>query len=302
MNNYQKGILMLKKNSFLQIQSVTCVAILLSIIPHSLEGSFYQDKARGWFWYEDPEVDTDDDVTNVLDTKDVQLESSAQQDKPTAPNYTEQLQKYKKQLEDKKAKALMSPTYNHVKDYMTAQKDMSDRASLFSEQWQRVVLTTPALNPEIDNPTSHYISHVKKDEERKSRQTKLASMAKTYGLFLFVSNNCAYCKAFAPIVKSFAHKYGFEVIVISLQGSVNADIEALFPTIWKNNGMAENFGIQSAPALMAYSAKDDDLIPITYGATSLDTLETNVMALMQSQEHAQDADVYESGTDFRGKS
>jgi len=187
----------------------------------------------------------------------------------------------------------MSPTYNHVKDYMAAQKDMSDRASLFSEQWQRVVLTTPTLNPEVQNPTAQVMRHVKNDEERTARQVVLAGMAKTYGLFLFVSNNCAYCKAFAPVVKTFAEAHGFEVIVISLQGSVDADIEALFPTIWKNNDMAETFGIQSAPALMAYSAKDDDLIPITYGATSLDTLETNVMALMQSQEKEEGGEIYE---------
>ena len=294
MNNYQKGILMLKKNSFLRIiESVIFVAILLSIIPYSLEASFYKDHERGWFWYEDPELDTDDEVNEK------KQDSVPPQEKPTEPNYTDQLQRYKKNLEDKKAKALMSPTYNHVKDYMTAQKDMSDRASLFSEQWQRVVLTTPALNPEVQNPTAQIMRHVKNDEEKAERQAAVASMAKTYGLFLFVSNNCGYCKAFAPVVKSFAHKYGFEVIVISLQGSVDTEVESLFPTIWKNNGMAETFGIQNAQALMAYEMKSDDLIPISYGATSLDTLETNVMALMQSQEHAQDSDVYESGEDFR---
>jgi len=276
---------------------ISCLSLVfLFFAIQSVEASFYQEKARGWFWYEDPEVEIDDDV------KEKKHEEIAPQNKPTEPNYTEQLQKYKKNLEDKKAKALMSPTHSHVKDYMSAQKDMSDRASLFSEQWQRVVLTTPTLNPEVQNPTSQIMRHVKNDEEKAARQAALAGMAKTYGLFLFVSNNCAYCKAFAPVVKTFAEAHGFEVIVISLQGSVDADIESLFPTIWKNNGMAETFGIQSAPALMAYSAKDDDLIPITYGATSLDTLETNVMALMQSQEHAQDSDVYESGEDFRRKS
>ena len=59
--------------------------------------------------------------------------------------------------------------------------------------------------------------HVKNDEERTARQVVLAGMAKTYGLFLFVSHNCAYCKAFAPFVKTFAERHGFEVIVISLQ-------------------------------------------------------------------------------------
>ncbi|PJB10253.1 MAG: hypothetical protein CO120_05850 [Gammaproteobacteria bacterium CG_4_9_14_3_um_filter_38_9] len=58
---------------------------------------------------------------------------------------------------------------------------------------------------------------IKNDEERTARQAVLAGMAKTYGLVLFVSHNCAYCKAFAPFVKTFAERHGFEVIVISLQ-------------------------------------------------------------------------------------
>jgi conjugal transfer pilus assembly protein TraF len=272
---------------------------LLFFAIQTVEASFYQDKARGWFWYEDAFLEEEDDVQEVTQTQKEKKEESVQTQMPTTPNYVEQLQKYKKTLEDKKAKALMSPTYSHVKEYMTAQKDMSDRASFFSEQWKRVVLTTPALNPEIDNPTSHYISHVKKDEERMARQAVLASMGKTYGLFLFVSNNCSYCKAFAPVVNAFAKKYGFEVIVISLQGLVDADIEALFPTIWNNNGIAETFGIQQAPALMAYSKHDDDLIPITYGATSLDTLETNLMALMQPQEKDDCYGTDESRENFR---
>ena len=279
---------MLKKNNSLRvIASLMLMVIFLSITPKSAEASFYDDKARGWFWYEYPFLEAEED-----DVKEIKKENLLPESLPAEPNYGEQLQRYKKTLEDKKAKALMSPTYSHVKDYMIAQKDMSDRASFFSEQWKRVVLTTPALNPEIDNPTSHYISHVKKDEERMARQAKLASMAKTYGLFLFVSHNCAYCKAFAPVVNAFAKKYGFDVVVISIQGSVDADIEALFPTIWNNNGIAETFGIQQAPAIMAYSKHDDDLIPITYGATSLDTLETNALTLIHSEKQSAHGDHY----------
>lgn len=278
---------------FKVLARISCLSLVfLFCALQGVEASFYEDKARGWFWYEDPFLEAEED-----DVRTIKKENLLPESLPVEPNYGEQLQRYKKSLEDKKAKALMSPTYSHVKDYMIAQKDMSDRASFFSEQWKRVVLTTPALNPEIDNPTSHYISHVKKDEERMARQAELASMAKTYGLFLFVSHNCAYCKAFAPVVKKFAEAHGFEVIVISLQGSVDADIEALFPTIWNNNGIAETFGIQQAPALMAYSKNDDDLIPITYGATSLDTLATNALALIHSEKKASYSD-YNSATQF----
>ena len=256
------------------ISYLSLVFLFFSI--QGLEAGFYEDKARGWFWYEDPFLEEEDDV------KEIKKENLLPESLPAEPNYGKQLQQYKKSLEDKKAKALMSPTYSHVKDYMVAQKDMSDRASVFSEQWQRVVLTNPSLNPEVKNPTSQVMRHVKNDEERTHKEELLSNVSKRYGLFLFVSSNCAYCKAFAPIVNVFSKKYGFEVMVIQTRGLVDSDIEQIFPKVLKNNGMVEAFGIEGTPALMAYSAQDDDLIPVSFGATTLDVLESNMMAFVDT--------------------
>ena len=71
-------------------------------------------------------------------------------------------------------------------------------------------------------------------------------------------------------------------MVIQTQGLVDSDIEQIFPKVLKNNGMVEAFGIEGTPALMAYSAKDDDLIPVSFGATTLDVLESNMMALVDT--------------------
>jgi hypothetical protein len=69
--------------------------------------------------------------------------------------------------------------------------------------------------------------------------------------------------------------------LVSLQGVVDPEISNLFEDIKSNNGMAEAFGIDQAPALMAYDAKNQDLIPITFGATSLDILQNNFISLIQ---------------------
>ncbi|MBP9764529.1 MAG: conjugal transfer protein TraF [Gammaproteobacteria bacterium] len=112
---------------FKVLARISCLSLVfLFCALQGVEGSFYEDKARGWFWYEDPFLEEEDNVRTI------KKENLLPESLPVEPNYGEQLQRYKKSLEDKKAKALMSPTYSHVKDYMIAQKDMSDRASFGS--------------------------------------------------------------------------------------------------------------------------------------------------------------------------
>ena len=231
--------------------------------------NFYDEHAEGWFWYQDPVVQEEEKEEKEKTNTSPQVPKTA----------LDHLNSYKKNLELKKAEALMNPTYDKVQAYMVAQKDMSDRADHFSKVWQEVVLTRPTLNPEIKNPTSQFVRQVKNDEEARRKKEVLSALSKSYGLFLFVSENCPYCKAFAPVVKEFANRYGFSVMVVYTGNQVAPEIGALFEEIQANNGMAQAFGVDQAPALMAFDASAQDLIPVSYGATSLDTLEQNLITL-----------------------
>ncbi|CAO4844194.1 MAG: hypothetical protein CNLJKLNK_01278 [Holosporales bacterium] len=243
--------------------------ILLFIIK-SCFGSFYKDHARGWFWYEDPRKQED----QMIQKNDKEPNS-----KPKTAK--EQLDIYKKNLEETKAVALMDPSYNNVKNYMFAQKEMMDRSERFSHMWGQVVLQTPQLNHEIKFPTAQYMRHVYDDQHSKQDEDLLKRASKNFGLFFFVSPGCAFCKAFAPIVKAFADQYGFNVKVVSIQGRVHEDISTQFPDVVMNNGMAEAFGIEQAPALMAYDAQNQNVVPVTYGATSMDVLKNNFVTLLK---------------------
>jgi hypothetical protein len=64
---------------------------------------------------------------------------------------------------------------------------------------------------------------------------------------------------------------------------VDPEIGNMFEDVQANNGMAQAFGVDQAPALMAFDASAQDLIPVSYGATSLDTLETNLMTLSEKK-------------------
>ncbi|MDP2194313.1 MAG: conjugal transfer protein TraF [Alphaproteobacteria bacterium] len=232
--------------------------------------NFYDNHAEGWFWYHDPVIQEEEEASKEV------LQKKSKEKPKTALDH---LNAYKQNLELKKAQALMNPTDDTVQAYMMAQKEMSDKANYFSQVWQKVVLTNPDLNPEIKNPTAQFLRHIKNDEKALTKKQVLSGLSQSYGLFLFVRDHCPYCKVFAPVVKAFSDRYGFSVMVVYTGNQVDPEISALFEDIQANNGMTQAFGIESAPALMAFDAASQDLIPVSYGATSLDVLEQNLMIL-----------------------
>lgn len=263
-----KGKIM--KRFFLKMKTVFLILLFLCTVN---QASFYEDHAQGWFWYEDPKIyEKEASLKKKVEKADASLTpfQKAVQD----------LKDYKQKIEERKALALMNPTFNTVRDYMMIQKEMSDRAEEFSQIWEKVMLKTPELNPEINNPSPQYLRHVKNDEKRLHHDQILKSAAQRYGLFFFISQKCPYCQAFAPIVKRFADAFGFHVMVIHMQGDPDEEIAALFKIIRTNNGMAGFFGIHQTPALMAYNSQTQDVIPLSYGATSMDKLILNFIALV----------------------
>ena len=253
-------------------EQIKRVVVFFQVGMSFLYPSFYEAHEQGWFWYQDPEIKEDDE-----EQKPEILKEPKENKHPAV----KELESYKQSLEEKKAMSLNNPTYKNVQNYMFAQKEMMDRSENFSKMWKYVVLKTPSLNPEITFPTAQYLRHVEEGERQKERETLLKEASRKYGLFYFVSEGCAYCEAFSPIVKRFAENYGFNVMVVVVNGRIPPDLKDQFLNTQMNNGMAEAFGVEQAPALLAFDASTQDVIPVSFGATSLDTLENNFVTLLK---------------------
>ena len=246
-----------------------CCTLCLSAPGFSAD--FYNKHAEGWFWYQDPPI---------LEEEAPAADEKNEKKTPLAPLTVAQqahreMDSFKKKLDDLKVIALVNPTPINVETYMHVQKKMIERSDRFSKVWQQVVLSTPELNPEVNNPTAQYARHIKHDEMTVKKTETIQRLAKTYGLIYFFRGNCPYCTGFAPIVKMFAEKYKWNVLAVSLDGSPSE----VFSDARPDNGIAKALAIQSVPALIAYNAETNDIIPISYAMTSLDQLENNVMAL-----------------------
>ena len=67
----------------------------------------------------------------------------------------EELERLRKALEAKRALALMQPSPENLKAYITAQEALMDRASVFSDVWRRVIWANPELNYQLRNPVNN---------------------------------------------------------------------------------------------------------------------------------------------------
>ena len=239
---------------------------------------FYQRHAEGWFWYQDPPVigeETEEKVKKDEHTKTKSGEAPLN----LAQKAHQQMNHFKKRLEDLKVIALVNPIPANVEAYMRIQKEMMERSEQFSKTWQRVVLTNADLNPEVVSPTAQFAKPIVYEGQENQKKQMIVDLSKTHGLIYFFKGNCPYCTGFAPIVQLFAKKYNWQVMAIALDGS-SSDV---FPEARPDNGIGATLNLKSVPALMAFNAETNDVIPISYAMTSLDQLENNVMALVGGQ-------------------
>lgn len=231
--------------------------------------SFFEKRAEGWHWYEEP-------------LNDSKIEEKKQKNVTISTLQTpkEKIEAQRKSLETKLHTAILEPTDENLVTYILAQKALMDQSQRFSEVWKKVVLNTPSLDETLIHPVDQNARHIYYDEQRNKLSKKIQVLASEYGLFFFFRKNCPYCHHFAPIVKRFADKHNWSVLAISLDGGILSE----FPHAKGDNGISERLGISHVPALIALHPKTRKLIPLAYGFVSENEIEERIELLTRISE------------------
>ncbi len=252
---------------------VVLIALML-VVPSlgftSEDNQWFQRHAEGWFWYIDPPVEEEP-------TEEAQTPQPAPVVVPAVYNPKAKLEEFQEALENAQAQAIMHPTRENVMAYMYLQKQAMDRSQNFSEMWQQVVWTTPALDHTLVRPTSPKAVVAYYDERNENRKEKLQQLAKSHGLFYFFRESCPYCKQFSPILASFAKRHGFHVTAITMDGGATPG----FPQPRRDNGTAMRLGVKTVPAVYLVEPKTRDIHPVSYGLLGPSELEERIMSLIK---------------------
>lgn len=193
---------------------------------------------------------------------------------PPEPDPREELKSIQEELEKRRALAILKPTPENLASYMAYQQEQVERASVFSDQWRRVLLDQPELDYTIRRPVSTLGKRVWQDTRREDTRRLLTSLNDRYGLFFFYTSNCAYCVAYSPILKAFATQYGIHVQAVSLDGGRLPE----WPEAMVDSGQAMRLGLldKPVPATLLFDKETRQVVPVGYGLLSQSDLEEKI--------------------------
>lgn len=185
------------------------------------------------------------------------------------------------ELRELKARAILEPTPANVTAYIRFQREQLDRASLFSDVWQRAIWQDPDLDYTLQRPVSTLAKRQWQDSRATERNGVMAGLSARYGLFYFFAQSCGACEVMAPIVRSVTSNWGITVRAISTDGGPSRH----FPNYIVETNQRAKMGLEPkvTPAVVLWDALKGRPIPIGYGVMSADELQDRIYLLTQKE-------------------
>jgi conjugal transfer pilus assembly protein TraF len=197
----------------------------------------------------------------------------------------EQLDAVTATLRELKARAILEPTPANVTAYIRFQREQLDRASLFSDVWQRAIWQDPDLDYTLQRPVSTLGKRQWQDDRNAERDAAMARLSQRYGLFYFFAQSCGACEVMSPIVQGVASRWRITVRAISTDGGPSRH----FPGYTVETNQRSRLGLEPkiTPAVVLWDALKNRPIPIGYGVMSADELQDRIY-LLTSKEAGRD--------------
>ncbi|WP_226554738.1 conjugal transfer protein TraF [Celeribacter naphthalenivorans] len=235
----------------------------------------------GWNFYCDPPEE--EPAPEQTAPPPVAEEKPKPETEPEAPQktYTEQIEEYRKQLDEIKYRAVLDPTPENVQAYMEAQQHMSKQAAAFTDQWQRVLFKTPELDINTRFPMTQMGGAVYQDQIRVARENSLKQAAANLGFMVIVEDSavCGLCTPQLEVIKRMQANFGIEPIVVTVDGSFHP----LFPNAVVDTGQLNAFGLADVPrpTVALVEPRSGIVEPIGSGLLTEDTILERVHVVTQ---------------------
>ncbi len=223
------------------VVAIACPALADVTAQKALRGFSCEDeRTRGFNFYCDPDP-VEDQVPEVEKTGPQPIPPSA----PTK-TYTEQIEEYRKNLDELKHRAILEPTPANVQSYMEAQAAMVRQAGLFTEVWQRSLFSNPALDANVARPLSQIGENLFQDNLDVEREVAFEAATSERAL-MFVydgADTCLVCATQGEVLRHLVDQYGVVVLAVTRDG---IPLET-FPDSLPDLGQIANLGLSDVPS------------------------------------------------------
>jgi len=250
---------------------------------------YYKDSGRrGWWWYEDP-MKKEEEKKEVRkeeakkeeekreEAKKEEKEKKVKKEEEVKPlyeySYEELLRmpvdQFKKILEHYENLAVSNPTEENLYYYYNILDIARKKALLFTMQAMYVWQKYPELSTARDYPVVMPGIQAKYEAMGREINSYLVGKRYDYGLVVFVSSRCPYCKVQLNVVKAFVDYYGWEVKIVDIDYDKRA---------------VSNFGIEVVPTIILVSKRTGGWFPLSSGVITVDEIKERIYLAMRKLE------------------
>lgn len=227
---------------------------------------YYREHEEGWFWYRNPA----DDAKPAVPVPPPVSPPGSKVELP-ANDPLQRLAHQKEDLERLQALAILEPTREHVAAYLEKHVALMEQSARFADAWQNVVWTTPEYDNTLRAPTGN-AAYIQADVQSEALDQRLTEAAQRYGLMFFFRGSCPHCHRFAPVLKTFAERYGFDILPVSLDGGTLPE----FPKPQSNVDAAAALKVESVPAVYLIEPRTRTAAPAIFGYVGFSELAQRV--------------------------
>jgi conjugal transfer pilus assembly protein TraF len=186
-----------------------------------------------------------------------------------------------KQLDELKSRAILEPSEENVIAYVRFQREQLNRASLFSDTWQRALWQNPDLDYTLQRPVGTVAKRAWSDNRVADRSQVLENLGQRYGLFYFFAQSCGACEIFAPILRSVADSHHMAIMAVSMDGGPSRQ----FPNYVVDSGQRARMGVpgNATPALVLFDTATRKTMPVGFGIMSADEIMERIFLLTNTR-------------------
>jgi conjugal transfer pilus assembly protein TraF len=251
-------VLMIKLNTAsLRLLQVIGVIVMMNIWSLNAKADFFNERYRGWYWFEEA-------------SKDKKIPKHAVDDNSyiTPEQAKAEIDAFKAELDNLRYVMLARPTVENVVAYRAKEKEMWDKGMILHDAWDMANFKYPEQRDLINNPVNTFAVKLQREQEALDNQAIVEQFAKKFSLVFFFSGKCKYCQAFSPVLQGFQQKYGFKVEAVSMDGSKHE-----FFKTFQVPQLVQQLGISSAPTVIAVSDDGEVAFELIRGYVTITELE-----------------------------
>ena len=230
-----------------------CLAITILSNTTYAENSFFNERYRGWIWFEEKELE---DKVNK------------RKEKITAEEAEREIEALRQDMDKTRSIMIARPSPESVRDYVALEEIMWDRALALDRAYRQAKFMYPEYFDKLKDPTNVHAVKFKRKLENEAMGDKIKDFASKFDLVLFSKGACPYCKEFAPILKHFSEDYGFKTEEASMDGEMTGLFDG--KTILE---LASRLGIEASPTVVAISKDGKHAFEMIRGYVTTSELE-----------------------------